>query len=182
MGLPLLPLPEGQHNTEEHATAGSGVVASLVHTWLGSEPDKIWPVIMPAQAENDERMHTIDVVAHVSSHSIALLYQCKVMAFTVFCLWFIPLLMGTDNSGLFVSVTQRHSHPSTVAPTGCTALVSTTVEVCSPGIDTMPTTFIWLRIGVSATRTHRCSDACVASHRVAPSASSCSILSFPAMY
>ena len=44
----------------------------------------------------------------------------------------------------------------------------------------MPTTFIWFRMGVSATRTQRCSAACTASHRVAPSASSCSILSFPA--
>lgn len=50
----------------------------------------------------------------------------------------------------------------------------------APGMDTMPTTFIWFRMGVSATRTQRCSDACTASQRVAPSASSCSILSFPA--
>lgn len=52
--------------------------------------------------------------------------------------------------------------------------------VIMPGMDTMPTTFIWFMMGVSATLTQRWIDACVASHLFAPIASSCSILSLPA--
>lgn len=49
-----------------------------------------------------------------------------------------------------------------------------------PGMATMPTTFIWLSVGISAMRMHLRRAACVASHLLAPSASSSSIRSLPA--
>ncbi len=42
------------------------------------------------------------------------------------------------------------------------------------------TTFIWLMMGVSAIRVQRCTAACTASQRLAPSASSSSMRSLPA--
>ena len=52
--------------------------------------------------------------------------------------------------------------------------------VIMPGMLTMPTTFIWFRMGVSATRVARCSVSCAASHRLAPMASFSSMRSLPA--
>lgn len=51
--------------------------------------------------------------------------------------------------------------------------------VIMPGMETMPTTFIWFRTGVMATRTLRWMISRVASHRVAPRERSNSILSLP---
>ena len=52
--------------------------------------------------------------------------------------------------------------------------------VIMPGMLTMPTTFIWFRMGVSATRVARCSVSCAASQRLAPMASFSSMRSLPA--
>ena len=54
--------------------------------------------------------------------------------------------------------------------------------VIMPGMETMPTTFIWLSTGVMASRTQRWMISRLASHRVAPIDSSSSILSLPARH
>lgn len=52
--------------------------------------------------------------------------------------------------------------------------------VIMPGMETMPTTFIWLSVGIMATRMHLRRAVCVASHLPAPSASSSSMYCLPA--
>lgn len=54
--------------------------------------------------------------------------------------------------------------------------------VIMPGMLTMPTTFIWFRMGVSAKRVARCSVSCAASQRLAPMASFSSMRSLPAKW